>query len=226
MGTSEIINQKLSTGGFKVNIYTDSYSSIQVLKKSDVKSGFINDIKSNVFRALGSVGLSWVKAHAGIPGNELADQFAKSAITEGNFLDIPAPCSFLKKYIKNIILSDWQQHWGESDTGVRVREYVPFVDFNLLTHNRYLLFFISGHGPFPAYLFRFKILNSPNCICGGLGDPDHFVFDCPHTKDFHLTCPSGIFKPDWFSSVLKNVGSLRRLQEICVISNRICNELK
>ncbi|GBN21982.1 hypothetical protein AVEN_81070-1 [Araneus ventricosus] len=176
--------------------------------------------------ALGSVGLSWVKAHAGIPGNELADQFAKSAITEGNFLDIPAPYSFLKKYIKNIILSDWQQHWGESDTGVRVREYVPFVDFNLLTHNRYLLFFISGHGPFPAYLFRFKILNSPNCICGGLGDPDHFVFDYPHTKDFHLTCPSGIFKPDWFSSVLKNVGSLRRLQEICVISNRICNELK
>ncbi|GBN55965.1 Bumetanide-sensitive sodium-(potassium)-chloride cotransporter [Araneus ventricosus] len=176
--------------------------------------------------ALGSVGLSWVKAHAGIPGNELADQFAKSAITEGNFLDIPAPHSFLKKYIKNIILSDWQQHWGESDTGVRVREYVPFVDFNLLTHNRYLLFFISGHGPFPAYLFRFKILNSPNCICGGLGDPDHFVFDCPHSKDFHLTCPSGIFKPDWFSSVLKNVGSLRRLQEICVISNRICNELK
>ncbi|GBO33224.1 Putative protein in type-1 retrotransposable element R1DM [Araneus ventricosus] len=154
-------------GGFKVNIYTDSYSYIQVLKKSDVKSGFINDIKSNVFRALGSVGLSWVKAHAGIPGNELADQFAKSAITEGNFLDIPAPYSFLKKCIKNIILSDWQQHWGESDTGVRVREYVPFVDFNLLTHNRYLLFFISGHGPFPAYLFRFKILNSPNCICGG-----------------------------------------------------------
>ncbi|GBM75963.1 hypothetical protein AVEN_230493-1 [Araneus ventricosus] len=213
-------------GGFKVNIYTDSYSSIQVLKKSDVKSGFINDIKSNVFRALGSVGLSWVKAHAGIPGNELADQFAKSAITEGNFLDIPAPYSFLKKYIKNIILSDWQQHWGESDTSVRVREYVPFVDFNLLTHNRYLVFFISGHGPFPAYLFRFKILNSPNCICGGLGDPDHFVFDCPHTKDFHLACPSGIFKPDWFSSVLKNVGSLRSLQEICVISNRICNELK
>ncbi|GBM84517.1 hypothetical protein AVEN_246177-1 [Araneus ventricosus] len=111
-------------GGFKVNIYTDSYSSIQVLKKSDVKSGFINDIKSNVFRALGSVGLTRVKAHAGIPGNELADQFAKSAITEGNFLDIPAPYSFLKKYIKNIILSDWQQHWEESDTGVRVREYI------------------------------------------------------------------------------------------------------
>ncbi|GBM94359.1 hypothetical protein AVEN_6661-1 [Araneus ventricosus] len=49
---------------------------------------------------LGSVGLSWVKAHAGIPGNELADQFAKLAITEvlnkcclgGWVLGVPPSC--------------------------------------------------------------------------------------------------------------------------------------
>ncbi|GBO24230.1 hypothetical protein AVEN_192314-1 [Araneus ventricosus] len=140
-------------------------------------------------RTIGSVGLSWVKAHAGIPGNELADQFAKEASVDGNFLFTPAPYSFLKKFVKNYILENWQRHWEASKSGVRVREFVPCVDFALLTHNRFFLFFISGHGPFPAYLFRFNILDSPNCICGGLGDPDHFAFDCSYTSNFHFTRP-------------------------------------
>ncbi|GBN68058.1 hypothetical protein AVEN_100098-1 [Araneus ventricosus] len=102
----------------RVNIFTDSLSSIEALKKSNSKSKYLCDIKNNMFNAIGSVGLSWVKAHAGIPGNELADQYANYSL------------------------------W---------------------------------HGPFPAYLHRFNILNSPNCICGGLGDPDHFAFDCSLT---------------------------------------------
>ncbi|GBN85402.1 hypothetical protein AVEN_76843-1 [Araneus ventricosus] len=44
-----------------------------------------------MFQAIGSVDLSWVKAHAGIPGSELADQYAKIATTDGQELNIPAP---------------------------------------------------------------------------------------------------------------------------------------
>ncbi|GBM30820.1 hypothetical protein AVEN_52613-1 [Araneus ventricosus] len=60
--------------GYKINIFSDSLSSIQILKKSNSKSFYINDIKNNMFHAPGSVGLSWVKTHAGILGNELVDQ--------------------------------------------------------------------------------------------------------------------------------------------------------
>ncbi|GBM15634.1 hypothetical protein AVEN_244941-1 [Araneus ventricosus] len=158
-------------------------------------------------QAFGSVGLSWVKAHAGIPGNELADHYAKTAICEGEDLFVPAPYSYLKKYINKLIVTDWQRHWEGSHTGIRVREYVPTVDLKLLTHNRLLLFLVSGHGPFPSYLFRFKLLNSPNCVCGGLGTPDHFVFDCPFTLNFHMTLPTDNNKSFWFKSVLKNEGS-------------------
>ncbi|GBM45983.1 hypothetical protein AVEN_173950-1 [Araneus ventricosus] len=179
-----------------------------------------------MYQAFGSVGLSWVKAHAGIPGNELADHYAKKAINEGEDLFVPAPYSYLKKYINKLTVIDWQRHWEGSKTGNRVREFVPFVDLKLLTHNRFLLFFVSGHGPFPLYLFRFKILNSPNCVCGGLGSPDHFVFDCPLTAKFHMTAPTGDNKKLWFKSVLRNEGSLYRLQQICKIADNICTELK
>ncbi|GBN29618.1 hypothetical protein AVEN_71903-1 [Araneus ventricosus] len=212
--------------GTRINIFTDSLSSIEALKKSNSKSKYLNEIKSNMFNAIGSVGLSWVKAHAGIPGNELADQYAKDAAANGNFLAMPAPYSFLKKFIKKYILDNWQQHWEDSKSGCRVREFVPKVDFNLLTHNRYLLFFISGHGPFPAYLYRFHIFESPNCVCGGLGDSDHFAFDCPLTSNFHFVKPLDSNKPLWFLNILKNKNSLARFEHICKISNKICDDLK
>ncbi|GBO28272.1 hypothetical protein AVEN_152749-1, partial [Araneus ventricosus] len=212
--------------GTRINIFTDSLSSIEALKKSNSKSKYLNEIKNNMFNAIGSVGLSWVKAHAGIPGNELADQYAKDAAVNGNFLAMPAPYSFLKKFIKKYILDSWQQHWEDSKSGCRVREFVPQVDFNLLTHNRYFLFFISGHGPFPAYLYRFHIFESPNCVCGGLGDSDHFAFDCPLTSNFHFVKPLDSNKPLWFSNILKNKNALARFEHICKISNKICDDLK
>ncbi|GBL78548.1 hypothetical protein AVEN_62167-1 [Araneus ventricosus] len=191
-----------------VNIFTDSLSSIEALKKSNSKSKYLNEIKNNMFNAVGSVGLSWVKAHAGIPGNELADQYAKDSAVNGNFLSMPAPYSYLKKFINKFILNNWQQHWEDSKSGNRVREFIPKVDCALLTHNRYLLFFISGHGPFPAYLQRFNNLESTNCVCGGLGDPDHFAFDCPLTSSLHFVKPSNLNKHLWFSNILKNRISL------------------
>ncbi|GBN39946.1 hypothetical protein AVEN_21779-1 [Araneus ventricosus] len=210
---------------YKINIFTDSYSSIEVLKKVNSKSNYINLIKINMFRAIGSVGLSWVKALAGIPGNELADQLAKEATIDGNLLSLLAPYSYLKKFIHSYVIDKWR-HWGYSNSGVRVREFVPIVDSALLTHNRALLFFISGHGPFPAYLFRFKFFNSPNCICGGLGDPDHYAFDCSQTSDFHFTRPAVCNKPAWFKSILNNSNALFRMERICSIARKICDDLK
>ncbi|GBN21860.1 hypothetical protein AVEN_51790-1 [Araneus ventricosus] len=74
-----------------------------------------------MLQAIGSVGLSWVKAHAGIPGNELADQYVKIATTNGEELNIPAPYTYVKRKIKNYILDSWQRHWEDSGKGVRAK---------------------------------------------------------------------------------------------------------
>ncbi|GBN74551.1 hypothetical protein AVEN_207292-1 [Araneus ventricosus] len=123
---------------YRINIFSDSLSSIQILKKSNSKSFYINNIKNKMFQALGSVGLSWLKAHAGIPGNELADHYAKTAILEGEELSVSAPYSFFKKHINTYTLNSWQRHWEGSRRGLRVSDFVPLVKFNLLTHNRFL----------------------------------------------------------------------------------------
>ncbi|GBM97397.1 hypothetical protein AVEN_821-1 [Araneus ventricosus] len=55
----------------------DSRSSIDTLKGHRTKSKFVNGIKEKFRLAEGLVGIAWLEAHVGIPGNDLADRFAK-----------------------------------------------------------------------------------------------------------------------------------------------------
>ncbi|GBM98623.1 hypothetical protein AVEN_118818-1, partial [Araneus ventricosus] len=110
----------------KVNIHTDSLSSISAINSADTRSEFVNKVKSNIYKAKNMVGLSWVKAHVGIPGNELADQQTKLAITSGEKFVIPAPYSHLKGLLKNYIVNEWNEYWNSYDSasGIRVRGYI------------------------------------------------------------------------------------------------------
>ncbi|GBO43827.1 hypothetical protein AVEN_68613-1, partial [Araneus ventricosus] len=82
--------------GHKINIYTDSLSSIQILRSPNTKSDFIIKIKEKLSKVGGLVGLFWVKDHAGNPGNETADHFAKLATEKREFKNIPIPYSPVK----------------------------------------------------------------------------------------------------------------------------------
>ncbi|GBM85742.1 hypothetical protein AVEN_232238-1 [Araneus ventricosus] len=71
-----------ASNNYRINIYTDSLSHS--------RSAFVNNVKHDLALAENLVGLSWVKAHVGIRGNEVADQNAKQAISSGEELEIPA----------------------------------------------------------------------------------------------------------------------------------------
>ncbi|GBN43712.1 Putative protein in type-1 retrotransposable element R1DM, partial [Araneus ventricosus] len=212
---------------YKINIHTDSLSSILAIQSANSRSGFVYSVKQDIFKARHLVGLSWVKAHVGIPGNEWADQQAKSAINLGIERPIPAPRSFLRRALKQQILNEWNEYFMNynSASGARARDFIDKVDFNFLITNKFLIFFLCGHGPFPFYLNRFKLLDSPSCICGEEGDADHYVFSCSLTKDFHLSRPADAHKKAWFRNTMHNRQAVTKISEAFRISAGICDSL-
>jgi ribonuclease HI len=63
-------------------IFTDSRIAMDSLKNVSNPSYLIEEIRKRIFileRTNWAVEFSWVKAHVGIYGNELADQLAKAA---------------------------------------------------------------------------------------------------------------------------------------------------
>ncbi|GBN56773.1 hypothetical protein AVEN_192882-1 [Araneus ventricosus] len=163
----------------------------------------------------------------GIPGNEFSDQFAKLAITNGELMNHPLPYSYLKLQLKRILLESWNDCYTQyqSASGTRVRAYVPRVDEKMLVFNKYTLYFLAGHGSVPCYLSRFKILSSPYCECGAIGDPDHYVFEFRYTNEFHLGRPTENAKPLWPKHILSCKINRDKLISCFKISEAICDHL-
>ncbi|GBN10656.1 hypothetical protein AVEN_206245-1 [Araneus ventricosus] len=74
--------------GFKINIYTDSQSSIEALWSSRPRFAFVIEAKKNLYLAGDSDGLACVEAHVGDMGNELADHHAKLPTTDGEDMNV------------------------------------------------------------------------------------------------------------------------------------------
>ncbi|GBL89190.1 hypothetical protein AVEN_255299-1 [Araneus ventricosus] len=179
----------------KIKVFSDSKSYIEAIRSPKVKYNFVLSIKDNVYNAKDLVSLVCVNAHAGNPDNDLADHFAKIASCCGADMSIPAPYLYLlhirkKRVCKEFLMNEWNSYWKNSNTGKLTKEILPL---DLLISNKYVLYLLTNHRPFPAYLCRFKILNNPDCLCGEHGDVDHCLtsfeklrkqyYELPETTD-------------------------------------------
>jgi tubulin alpha len=113
----------------------------------------------------------WVKAHAGTSGNELADKLAKEATGKK---DLPitynrVPKSVIKRDLENTSAETWQGEWNQTTKGRITKAYFPKVAERLhtkihLTQNFTTM--VTGHGNIKSYLYRFKIIDAPDCPSG------------------------------------------------------------
>lgn len=85
---------------------------------------------------------------------------------------------------KDNTMRKWEEEWSRgggtaSWTQTLLPTLTPWVTRKHGELNHYLTQFLSGHGCFGTYLFRFKIRNSESCdYCGERDSPEHTVMHC------------------------------------------------
>jgi len=168
-------------------IITDSRISLDPIKNVNNHIYLIEEIRKRLFKLESSnwtVTFAWVKAHAWIFGNELADQLAKTAARDKDkttyYSRIPLNTLFWELEEESKL--KWQQKWEESPKAAQTKQFYPRITDRLkskidITSNFTAM--VSGHGKTRAYLHRFKLLESATCPCNkGDQTTDHLLYHC------------------------------------------------
>jgi hypothetical protein len=131
-----------------------------------------------------TVAFAWVKAHAGILRNKLADRLAKTAVRAKDKTTSYSriPLSTLFRELEEESKLKWQQNWEESPKAAQTKEFYPNITDRLKTKIHITSNFtamVTGHGKTRAYLHRFKLLESATCPCNkGDQTADHLLYHC------------------------------------------------
>lgn len=174
-----------------VNILSDSRSALDLVRNPKAFHPLAYSIKQSAIKIKKNgtnLTLYWVKAHAGIPGNERADQLAKeAALYDKKRADYDCvPVSYAKRLIRLESQKEWQHRYTTGGTGETTKLFLPdIIVANKLMKkiklNPILVQILTGHGGFSSYLYKYKCKSSAACIC----DPNkeesivHLIVECP-----------------------------------------------
>jgi ribonuclease HI len=170
-----------------INIFTDSRITLDLLQNANNHSYLIEEIRkrlSYLDRANWTIGISWVKAHAGIYGNEMAYQLAKAA-TQNSDIAVSLnriPTSTLHSELKEVVIQKWQTDWDKCTKAAITKEFFPNVRHRLnmkISINPNFMAMVTGHGRTRAYRHQFKLIDNATCPCNKEDQTvDHLIFWC------------------------------------------------
>jgi hypothetical protein len=75
-----------------------------------------------------------------------------------------------------------QREWDTTTKGRITKDYFPKVAERLHTKihlTQHFTTMVMGHGNIKSYLYRFKIIDAPNCPCGNENQTkEHILLEC------------------------------------------------
>ncbi|KAL0817996.1 hypothetical protein ABMA28_008538 [Loxostege sticticalis] len=214
-GESEVRNQKFNlsayctvyqaellaickaTGGIlkgrekSYGLYSDSMAALETVVNHSSLHPLAVESRENLRKAFiqgKDVSLFWIKAHAGLLGNERADDLAKEAalgLKRKPDYD-RCPVSFAKRTIRYRSIVEWSDRYNKGETAAITKLFFPDAGdaYRLIKKIKpagLLTQILTGHGGFSQYLHRFKCGESPSCDCDPAVEQTvpHLLIHCP-----------------------------------------------
>ena len=201
-----------------ITFYSDSQASLAALNKLTVKSDTVEKCL-NTLNKLGRknrVHLRWVKAHVGIPGNEIADFLAKrgSSLGDGSTNELLTPQINQRNKIKEFFHKKWMKAWKLYDQARQTKIWFPTMNAKkssqLLKMKRNdlsrLVRFLTGHNKLKRHKnIQNNVTDMYSCrLCKEEEESSfHVIAECPAMEiyrmgAFQLPTPSTLPNPpDW-----------------------------
>ncbi|XP_075679871.1 uncharacterized protein LOC113789201 [Dermatophagoides pteronyssinus] len=176
-------------------IHCDSQAAIKAVCSRYTSDDLALTIQRMVNSYNKHICLTWVKAHVGITGNELADTLAKEATKEQSISYDRRPISYGLRVLKLKMLKDWNDRWQTSNKGRITASFFPTIKNRKecrFLPNFVQTQFLTGHGKLGSYLFKMQIRQSDACVCGESQTVEHVLLYCPATLSSRTEAESRI----------------------------------
>ncbi|XP_063538128.1 uncharacterized protein LOC134747433 [Cydia strobilella] len=194
-------------GEASFGIFSDSRAALETLTNRGSLHRLALEARRNLQAAFDQgkdVSLFWVKAHAGLAGNERADELAKeAALSSGRRADYDrCPVSFAKRFIREETLAEWAGRYASGSTASVTKVFFPdaVAAYRLVRKIQptgAVTQLMTGHGGFSSYLHRFKCKDNPSCICEPSKEEtvEHLITECPVHDYARIKCEAEMGVP-------------------------------
>lgn len=213
-----------------ITLISDSLSSLQAIANPYNTNELVHQIKRKALNLNTTQGheliLQHIKSHSNNFGNDLADNLANQARTRGKFINLKMSKQYIKKQLEQKAIEEWNMEWRQSGGDSQLYKWVPSISLipPAFPSTFYLSQLFTGHGRFPFYFKKIKLLDHSRCTCGiDATSVEHYFGPCKITRPIYLkikkNSPNTMFNGN-APNLLTNNKNIKLLEEMIKLINQ------